>query len=182
MTGSRSIRVPSHRQVLLRGVLRGVIYVLLLLLVANVSAYLIHSVVHPWVTLHRVSAEQRMWERKVAEKTRQLAQLQAKKQWWRSPNGEDELAHQMGLVRPGEHTVVMTPPPPSPPAPRAPLNEQYAGTLELSPTLRLSLLTLFVCALVYGGLLLRRRRLLKIRQETVGVLTPRAELLRRRSD
>jgi len=179
MAGARSTLPLSHRQILLRAILRAAGIVLLLFLAAHVSAYLIRSVVHPMRSLARVSTEQRSWERKVANKRRQLAEMQAKKQWWSSPTGEDELAHQLGLVREGEQTVVMTPPPPTP-KPSAPVVIRHAGVTDLSPTIRLSLLTLFVCALVYGVLMLRRRRLLRSRRQAVGVLTPRKELLRRR--
>jgi len=179
MTNTRSTTPLSHRQLLLRAILRGVVLVLLLFVVATASALLIRSVVSPLITLHRVSAEKKSWERKVVEKRRQLASMEAKKQWWSSPNGKDELAHQMGLVKDGEQTVVVTPPAPPASATPAP-TVRHAGALDVSPTLRLSMLTLVVCALVYGVLLFRRRRLLKTRHEEVGVLTPRKELMRRR--
>ena len=179
MTGTRSAQPLSQRQILLRAILRAVVIVLFLFVVATASALLIRSIVHPLVTLHRVRAEKNTWERKVAEKRRQLAAMEAKKQWWNSPNGKDELAHQMGLVKKDEQTVVVTPPKPPAPTVPAPAVRQ-AGSLEVSPTVRLSMLTLVVCALVYGVLLFRRRRLLKTRRDEVGVLTPRKELMRRR--
>jgi hypothetical protein len=179
MTRVRSTPPLSQRQVLLRAVARAVGIVLLLLLVANVSAYLIHGAVHPLRVLARKNAEQRTWERKVEEKRLQLAAMQAKKKWWSSPNGEDELAHQLGLVKEGEQTVVVTPPAPPAPTPTS-VSERQAGMLGLSPTLRLTVLTLGICALVYGALLLRRRRLLRTRREAAGILTPRKQLLRQR--
>ncbi|MHB0938925.1 MAG: hypothetical protein ACYDCO_22445 [Armatimonadota bacterium] len=179
MTRARSIQPLSHRQLLLRSILGAVVIVLLLFVVATASALLIRSVVNPLITLQRVRAETNQWERKVAQKRRELASMEAKKQWWSSPNGKDELAHQMGLVKKDEQTVVVTPP--ASPAPKAPAPAaRRAGALEGSPTLRLTMLTLVVCALVYGMLLFRRRRLLKTRQQETGFLTPRKELMRRR--
>lgn len=179
MAGTRSARPLSPRQSWLRAILRAVAIVLLLYLAATGSALLIRGIVQPVITLHRVRAEKNLWERKVAEKRRHLAAMEEKKRWWNSPNGKDELAHQMGLVKKGEQTVVVTPPPP--PAPEQPTpTVRHAGSLDVSPAMRLSMLTLVVCALVYGTLLLRRRRLLKMRREKIGVLTPRKELMRRR--
>jgi len=164
-----------------RAVARAVGIVLLLLLAANICAYVIRTAVHPMHALMRANAEQHTWEQKVETKRRELAEMQAKRDWWSSPSGEDELAHQLGLVREGEQTVVVTPPAPPAPDPTS-ASKRRAGIAELSPTLRLSLLTLFVCALVYGSLLLRRRRLLQTRRVPVGILTPRKQLLRRRPE
>jgi|GEM_PF-2479323 len=180
MSGIRSTPSLSGRQALPRAVARAVGFVLLLLLAANISAYIIRTAVHPVSALKRVNTEQKTWERKVEAKRRELAEKQAKKEWWSSPSGEDELAHQLGLVREGEQTVVVTPPAPPKPNP-SPASKRRADIAELSPTLRLSLLTLGVCALIYGALLLRRRRLLKTQRAPAGILTPRKQLLRRRS-
>ena len=176
MTKARARKPLTPRQLLLRAIVRGVLSVLALLVVAHVSACVIHSIVHPLATLHRVTAEQRAWERKVAEKKRQLVAMKAQKTWWSSPAGEDELAHKLGLVKPGENTVIVMPPPP--PAAKAQALPVPPAAPEISPTFRVAALGVFVCLLVYGALLWRRRRLLAIRQ-AVGVLTPRKELVRR---
>lgn len=161
---------------LLTGLLIGVWYTSLIFLAARASAYVIRSIVHPQFAVHRMAAETESWQRKVDEKKRQIAELEAKKTWWNSTVGQQELARERGLVHPGEHTLVVTPPPP--PAP--PKAATHAALTEITPTVRLTVLSLFSCGIIYGLLMLRRRRLIRVYQQT-GVLTPRKELLKQRN-
>ena len=165
-------------KLLLLGSMLGILVVLALLAGANIFAFVARSIVQPRFTLQRSAAEYNEWERKVAEKKRQIAELEQKKRWWSNPIGEEELARTKGnLVRPGEHTVVLMPP--ASPEQAEEAKVRHAGVTESNSTLRVTLLTLFTCGVAYGILLLRRRRLIRARQE-VGILTPRKELLRRR--
>ena len=180
MRRNRSSVPPPQWQIQLLALLYGVVVVLALFIAANIVTYIARSIIQPQIALHRLATEKSVLEQRVAQKKHEIAELQKRKAWWSDPIGKEELAREKaGLVRKGEHTVVITPPPP--PAPKTASAGRQAATAEMNPTLRISMVTLVTFVVLYGVLLLRRRRLIKVRQEVnVGVLTPRKELLRRR--
>ena len=175
MRRNRSANTPPRWQLHLRAVMRGLGMVLLLLVAAQLFTYLARSVIQPLIVYRQKVAEHRVLSQQVETMRRQVEEQHTRRSWWTTPIGKEELARQRAmLVRPGEQTVVVTPPAPSP---EPPVVVDAVGA-TLSPMLCGAVLALVMCAVI-GGMLLRRRRLIKVRQQ-VGVLTPRNELLRQR--
>lgn len=179
MNRDRSARPPAKRHALLRVIVRTLLLLAVLALAARLTAQLLFGLIQPHITVHRLAREVAQLEQMKTAKQKEKQALLDKIRWWSSPMGEDELAHEKGLVRPGEHTVLIPTPSAANPAP--PPMHAIGSVLgeQTNPTFLLFLLAFLACSLVYLGLLLRRRHLIRVRRPE-GTLTPRSELARRR--
>jgi len=164
--------VPDKAQ-LRRALTRGVVIVVVLFVAAQLLARITYAVIRPHLRAVQMRSENNLLEKMVVAKRQEKKDLQQQIDWWKSPPGEEELAHSKGLVKPGEHTLVLLPPLPAKSAAISPVS-----TLPVTHHHRLIAAVVgFVCAFIFGiGLLVRRRRMLARRP--AGTLTPRSELRR----
>lgn len=109
------------------------------------------------------------------EKTRlDRDEMRATNEWLKSPEGAYEVNRKNGLVKPGEHAVRVEVIPAEP----VPPTVATTPTTFASPIAGLA--ALFVLAFGIGILWFVRRRRPAVAPHSVGVLTPRSQLPRRR--
>ena len=177
----RSIIVDLTHAPLWRALARGVLLAVILVLAAKLCAHWTYDFVHPYFRALQLAQVNEDLAGKVAAKRDEKKALEQKISWWNSPAGEEELAHSAGLVKKGEHTLVLTIATPKPSAAAAtPAPAEHALGGIAHPKRLLAAGAVFVLAFIAGiALLLRRRRLLRANRPA-GTLTPRSELQRRR--
>ena len=175
MSHNQSNGQGAEQSALRRALLRGAIIVFALFLAAELLGNFTFALIRPHLRAMQLRSENTTLEKMVIAKRQEKKDLEQRIQWWTSPSGEEELAHTQGLVKPGEHTLVLLPPK----AAAAAQSHQAPSVVPAFAhhTRLIAAGIVFLVAFLLGiGLLVRRYHLLSRRP--ANTLKSRAELRR----